>query len=141
MDIIVKQGSIQTTQADTIVVNLFEGATELVGGTGAIDRSLQGAIRELMDSGDLTGEAGQVVTIFTRGAIPARRVLVVGLGPAESFDQEAARRAAATAALKAREFKSGAGCDHRAWGRNRQLECGTGRPGSHRRQLAGAVRL
>ena len=106
MEIEVKQGGIQTAEADTIVVNLFEGGQAPTGATGAVDMALQGALTELIEAGDLTGKAGEVVTVYTRGAISARRVLVVGLGKAEDFDEEAARKAAAAAALKARELKT-----------------------------------
>ena len=83
MEIEIKQGSIQSAEADTIVVNLFEGVTSPAGATGAVNQALQGAIQELIEAGDLSGKAGEVITLYTRGAIPARRVLVVGLGNAE----------------------------------------------------------
>jgi len=45
-----------------------------------VDRALGGAIRELITGGDLRGKADEVVVLYPRGAIPAKRVLVVGLG-------------------------------------------------------------
>lgn len=106
MEVEIVHGTILETQADTLVVNLFEGVTIPGGATGAVDQALGGAIRDLIAAGDLTGKAGEVLTVYPRGAIPARRVLVVGLGKAQAFDLEAARQAAATAALKARELKT-----------------------------------
>ncbi|MGB3715760.1 MAG: leucyl aminopeptidase, partial [Candidatus Promineifilaceae bacterium] len=41
---------------------------------------------------------------YPRGAIPAKRVLVVGLGKADNFDQEGVRKAAATAIKRAGEL-------------------------------------
>src|SRR5690606_30035969 len=41
-----------------------------------------------------------------RGAVPAGRVIVVGLGKREDFNAEAARRAAGKAAVKASELGS-----------------------------------
>ncbi|MGB3717228.1 MAG: M17 family peptidase N-terminal domain-containing protein, partial [Candidatus Promineifilaceae bacterium] len=100
----VKEGSIQKSTADTIVVNLFEDVTNPGGATGAVDSALEGAISELVANGDLSGAAGEVGILYPRGAIPAKRVLVVGLGKADNFDQEGVRKAAATAIKRAGEL-------------------------------------
>jgi leucyl aminopeptidase len=104
MEIIVKQGNIIEQPADLLVVNLFEGVMEPGGATGAVDRALGGAIREVIAAGDFRGARDSSVVLYTRGALPAPRVLVVGLGPAEKFDLNQARRAAAVAARRARDL-------------------------------------
>jgi leucyl aminopeptidase len=105
MDVKVIPGAIQESDADAIVIGLFE-ASEPEGETLAVDQALEGAIRELIDGGDLNGKAGQVAVLYPRGAIPSRRVIVVGLGPRDDFDPEAARRAAAHAIQRARDLKA-----------------------------------
>lgn len=102
MNIDVQQGAIQNAEADTIVVNLFEGVTSPAGATGAVDRALDGAIGDLIAGGDFRGRAGDVAVLYPRGAIGPRRVVIVGLGPAEKFDLEGVRRAAAAALRAAR---------------------------------------
>jgi leucyl aminopeptidase len=104
MDIQVIHGSIQTTEDELIVVNLFEGIESPAGATGAVDKALDGAISEAIGAGDLQGKKGEVALFYSRGAIPARRVLVVGLGSQESFSLDAIRWAAAAAARKARDL-------------------------------------
>ncbi len=106
MDIVVKQGNIAQEAADLIVVNLFQGVTVPGGATGAVDSDagLGGKIREVLYSGDFTGKAGETLVVYTGSAIPAPRVLVVGLGEAGKFDLAGVRNAAATAARKAREL-------------------------------------
>lgn len=106
MEVKVEQGSIETSAADTIIVNLFEGVTMPGGATGAVDRALAGAIGELIAGGDLKGKTGEVAVLYPRGAIAARRVLVVGLGKAESFDLEGVRRASAAAVKRARDLNA-----------------------------------
>ncbi|MDX1688943.1 MAG: leucyl aminopeptidase [Candidatus Promineifilaceae bacterium] len=106
MDVTVTQGSIQSSDADTIVVNLFQGVTEPGGATGAVDGALDGAIGELIAGGDFQGKEGEVAVLYPRGAIPARRVLVTGLGERESFGREQVRRAAAAAIKRARDLKA-----------------------------------
>jgi leucyl aminopeptidase len=106
MNVTVAHGSIQAFQADTVVVNLFEKVKSPAGATGAIDQALDGAISELIRQGDLSGSLGECAVLYPRGAIPAKRVLVVGLGKAEAFDLEGVRAAAAIAARQARKHKA-----------------------------------
>jgi leucyl aminopeptidase len=103
MEVSVQSGSIQAVDADAIVVNLFQGVTQPGGATGAVDQALGGAIGELIADGDLRGKLNETAILHPRGAIPARRVVVVGLGPQAGFDLDAARQAAAAAARAARD--------------------------------------
>lgn len=106
MQIDVKQGNIQDFQADTLIVNLFDDVTNPGGATGAVNQALQNAISDLIASSDLSGKAGEVGILYPRGAVPARRVLVVGLGKRSSFDLEGVRRAAAHAIKRAQKLKA-----------------------------------
>ena len=105
MEIKVKTGEIQKDKAELIVVNLFEGVTEPGGATGAVDKALGGQIRRLIAEGDLKGKAKETALLYTNGAMPAKRVLVVGLGKEEKFGLEAIRIAAATAAKRVRDLR------------------------------------
>lgn len=104
MDIQLQQTNITEVAADLIVVNLFQGVTAPGGATGAVDRALGGAISDVIARGDFTGKSGETLVLYTRGAIPAPRVLVVGLGESAKFDLAAVRSASATAARKARDL-------------------------------------
>lgn len=103
MEIRVEQNAIETVSADAIIVNLFEGVKFPGGATGAVDRALSGAISELIAGGDLTGKPDNVAVIHPRGAIVARRVIVVGLGKADKFNLEAVREASAVAIKEAQK--------------------------------------
>jgi len=104
MEIKIERGTIETSAADTLIVNLFEGVTTPGGATGAVDKALGGAISDLIAGGDLKGKAGEVAVLYPRGKVAARRVLVVGLGQADKFDLEGARRAAGVAIKRARDL-------------------------------------
>jgi leucyl aminopeptidase len=104
MEIKVSGGNLLETGADTVIVNLFEDVKTPSGATAVVDKALGGAIQELITNGDLRGKLGEVGVIYPRGAIAAKRVLVTGLGPADKFDLETVRRAAAHAIKKAREL-------------------------------------
>jgi leucyl aminopeptidase len=105
MDVKITLGAIQDFEADAIIVGLFEDS-HLEGAAQSLDETLDGAIRDLVESGDLTGKTGQAVVLYPRSAIPARRVIAVGLGPRDEFDLDALRRGAAYAILKAHDLKA-----------------------------------
>jgi leucyl aminopeptidase len=88
--------------ADAIVVNLFQAVTEPGGATGAVDKALNGAIHDLINNEVIRGKLNETAIVYPRGTIPARRVIIVGLGPEEEFDPDAVRQAAAAAARAAR---------------------------------------
>lgn len=106
MKVEVVQGYLQDFQADTLVVNLFEGVLNPGGATGAVDQSIKGAISHLIAGGDFGGKAGETAVLYPQGLIPARRVVLVGLGKKEAFDPDAIRKASATALKKARDLKA-----------------------------------
>lgn len=83
MNITVQQGGIHTLTADAVIINLFQGVTAPGGATGAVDKALNGAITELIAAGDVRGKLGETAVLYPRGAIPARRVILVGLGKQE----------------------------------------------------------
>jgi leucyl aminopeptidase len=104
VDVRVEQGDISRFPAKAILVNLFEGVTAPGGGTGAVDRALDGAISRLIQDGEITGKRGEITLIHTFGKIPAGRVAVLGLGKQEKFDLDAVRDLTADAARSLRRI-------------------------------------
>ena len=106
MNIQVEAGSIQEAKADALIVNLFEGVDTLraAGATGAIDQALGGAVGELIAAGDFKGKLNQTAVLYTRGSLPAPRVILIGLGPVADFSVDRVRQASASAARRAREL-------------------------------------
>jgi leucyl aminopeptidase len=105
MELQVAQGDIAQQLTDCIVVNLFEGVAEPGGATGAVDKTLDRAIRSVIAAGDFTGELGATALLYTNGVLPAPRVLLVGLGKQDRFDLKAAAKAAAAAARAVAKLK------------------------------------
>ncbi|HEY3415549.1 MAG TPA: M17 family peptidase N-terminal domain-containing protein, partial [Armatimonadota bacterium] len=106
MDITVQQGDLTQTACDVLIVNLFEGVTQPGGATGAVDRALGGWISQLIGEQDFKGKLNAILELPTFGKIPAKRVLVVGLGKAEEFNTEKIRQVAATAIKQAKSRKA-----------------------------------
>jgi leucyl aminopeptidase len=98
VEVRVQSGDITQSTADVIVVNLFEGVTSPGGGTGAVDKALDGAISRLIALGDIRGKSGELTLVHTFGRIPSPRVLVAGLGKSSEFDVDAVRNLGASIA-------------------------------------------
>lgn len=99
----VKVGDFRTEKADAIALGIFEGETSLNDAPQLADEATNGALRELLDSGDFKGELNQTNLLYTRGAIAAPRIALVGLGKKEEFDLEKARQTAGKIAQELRD--------------------------------------
>lgn len=104
MDVSALQENILETDTDLVVVNLFEGVTAPGGGTGAVDRALNGQISDAIAAGDFAGKLNETLYLYTQGALAARRVLIIGLGKQEDFTLDRARQVAAKAARTGRDL-------------------------------------
>ena len=102
MQITVEAGDIAASDAQCIVVNLFEGITSPGGATGAVDRALAGMLTELIASGDVRGKWGELKLLHSFGKIPAPRVLVAGLGKSDEFTVDRVRDLSANVARRLR---------------------------------------
>ena len=100
MQLGVRVGDVTRVETPALVVNLFYGQQKPAGATADVDRALGGFLSDLIASGEITGREGEVTVLHTRGAIPAQRVAVVGLGKREKFDRVRARKAAGAAATE-----------------------------------------
>ena len=103
MQISVKVGDFRTETADAIVLGVFKGEP-LVSAAQAADAATNGAISELIDAGDFKGEHKQTAVIYTRGAITASRIALVGLGKNEALDPEKVRQAAGKVVQELRDL-------------------------------------
>ena len=91
MDFRAVAGNITEVPVGALVVNLFEGVETPGGGTGAVDRALDGAISALIADGEIKGKKGELTLIHTLGKLPPARVVVVGLGKQADFNAEVVR--------------------------------------------------
>jgi leucyl aminopeptidase len=106
MDILVQQGDLTRISCDVLIVNLFEGVTVPAGATGAVNQALGGWISDLIAEQSYKGKLNSVLDVPTFGTIPAKRVLVIGLGKREEFGAEQIRQVVATAVKRAKDLKA-----------------------------------
>ncbi|MDX1375354.1 MAG: leucyl aminopeptidase [Burkholderiales bacterium] len=78
-----------------LVLGVFKGKTpaqgELTPEARRADRAAGGALRALLEQGDLSGRAGSTALLRRVGGLAAERVLLVGLGEKNELDENAYR--------------------------------------------------
>src|ERR1700739_4861301 len=84
-----------SVRTGALVVPVFSGS-ELRGPAKAVDAALNGAIADVLSSGEMKGKLAEVTFIHAKDQ-PFHRVLVVGLGDAEKFEPYMLARYAGTA--------------------------------------------
>lgn len=108
MQIHVSHGDISRVESDALVVNLFEGVQSPAGGTGAVDAALGGVIAQALSVEPVTfkGKLGDTLVLPTYGKLPARYVVLVGLGKSDALTGASLRRASAAAVRTCRKLKA-----------------------------------
>ncbi len=81
-----KTADICSFEADAILVNLFEGPDNLEGATADVDVKLGGAIKDLIRHKEIKGKLNEMHVLHSLGKLPARLVLVAGLGKQGDLD-------------------------------------------------------
>jgi leucyl aminopeptidase len=93
MELSAIKADVTEVETAALVVNLYQGVQRPTGATGAVDAALGGQISELIADGEITGRPGGITIVHTRERLPARRVVVVGLGRKRDCDLETLRKA------------------------------------------------
>jgi leucyl aminopeptidase len=106
VDVKVKTGSLESEGADALVLTHFEGDAALNDEAAVVDRALDGWLQDLLKSGEFQGKANQSVMVHTHQRIPAKRILLVGLGKKKDARLDSIRQAMATATKQVRQAKA-----------------------------------
>jgi leucyl aminopeptidase len=84
-------GDIRETEADAVVVGIYEGAYLLEDDTAEMDKILGGVITRLISHGEIKGKINQQSVIFSLGKISASRIIVAGLGKKDELTADRIR--------------------------------------------------
>ena len=105
MDFTFETGDPANTQADAIIVPVASGANGpvLSAPAAAMDSRLSGELLRLAKDARFTGRAGTTLVVPTLGQLPARRVVLSGVGSVDSLSEDALMRAAGAAVRAARD--------------------------------------
>ncbi len=106
MDVTVRRADLATKAAGLLAVGVHEGTPRAGGAAKRLDRATRGAVAAELAAGDFRGRAGETALLHPRG-VKAKRVLLVGLGPAADRAPQRLRLAAAAAARRARDLGAG----------------------------------
>ena len=83
-------------RADCLVIGVFE-TRELGGEARAVDRSVRGRLKALLQRGDFSGRAGESLLLADLPGLRASRLLLVGLGTAKAYQRRSWKKALGTA--------------------------------------------
>jgi len=78
--------NIDEVKCDAVIVNLFSGTGKPGGAVAAIDSKLGGFISGTIKSGEIKGKLYELHVIHTLGKLPARLVVIAGLGKQKEFN-------------------------------------------------------
>jgi len=90
--------------ADVLVVGLQAEEKRLPEPLARLNREVGGQMAEVFAAERFQGKTGQLTHFYTAGRLPAKRVMIVGLGARESVTAETIRRAASSALRRSRDL-------------------------------------
>jgi leucyl aminopeptidase len=106
MKIQAKSGKPETIKTEVLVLATFEG--KLSKSAKIVDKKLNGLLQHIIKSKEFKGETGEIFFTNTFKKIPAKHVLLVGMGKEKEFKTDNLRQVIATAAtfIRASNIKS-----------------------------------
>jgi leucyl aminopeptidase len=104
MKIDIEKARVDKVESEAVVVSVYEKDKLPGGEAGDLDKALGGKIRDLIKRGDFKGKLNQTAVLYPWGQIPAKRVLIIGLGKKEETSLERVRQVAGKAAVQIREL-------------------------------------
>jgi leucyl aminopeptidase len=107
MQVDAKAGRVDTEAAEALVLTHCEGEPLAKQDAALIDQALGGAIGELLQSKEFEGKANEVVLVHTQGKVPAKRIILVGLGKKKDIGLDQIRQALGHAVKRVRQAKAG----------------------------------
>jgi len=91
-------------QSEVLVLPVFSGTHNYEYILQQLDMPLGNTITRLLEEGDFYGRKGETYLFRTEGALPAKRVLLIGLGKKDLFDLDGVRETSAIARKVADRF-------------------------------------
>lgn len=100
----VEQTTIDQNQTPLLVVGLYENDNDHLN-SKELDPILHSTIREIISNKEFKAVVGARLIIPTMGKGPMKKIMLMGLGKKEKFNNEIARIVSAKAAVKVREME------------------------------------
>ena len=87
IDLALTARPLERTAGEVAVVGFFTDERPLRGGAARADWRLCGGLSRRIESGDLSGKSGEALLIACGRALFSPRLLLLGLGDRQAFDQ------------------------------------------------------
>ena len=107
MQVTVQVGRAETASAEVLVLMHCEGEGLARQDAALLNRPLGGALSNLVQSKEFEGKANEVLLYHTQDRVPAKRLVLVGLGKKNQVTLEKIRQAMGSAAKRTRQTKVG----------------------------------
>jgi leucyl aminopeptidase len=95
---------VASAASEAVVVGVYADDKKLREPAARVNEASGRALSEVLEAEKFQGKAGHVTHLHTNGRMPARRVVVVGLGKRAETTPETLRRAAAAGLRRARDL-------------------------------------
>jgi leucyl aminopeptidase len=107
MQIDTRQGRVEAEATEALVLTHCEGEALSKQDAALLDKILGGALHELLRSKEFEGKSNEVVLLHTQGKIPAKRLILAGLGKRKDLGLDQIRQAMGYAVKRVRQAKVG----------------------------------
>jgi len=91
MNIIAVAGNLEALKLDTLILFHSQGISSIGEEAKIIDASLDGSLTNLVMTGEIVGEFGEITHIHTFTKLSVSRVIVIGIGNQDEFDHNKLR--------------------------------------------------
>lgn len=105
MQVTAQVGRVETASVEALVLTHCEGEALAKQDTALLDRALEGSLSMLVQSKEFEGKANEVLLYHTQGKMPAKRLVLVGLGKKNDVTLETIRQALGSAVKRVRQAK------------------------------------
>jgi leucyl aminopeptidase len=103
MKISVKTGNVESVRTEALVYGMWEGDPPR-GFLHRLDKAMDGELKDRLENKEFEGKAEQIAVFYAQRALPAKRVVLVGLGKKGEISIERIRRSMGKAGQKIREM-------------------------------------
>jgi len=101
----VKKGHIEEERTEAIVVARYQDDVKLDGAVAHLNRATRGRLRTHIRSGEFQGKLNQVSILHLNGELPAKRIVLVGLGKKPPARLDSIRQAMGTVSKAMRSLE------------------------------------
>jgi len=96
----------ESCACDALVLGVFADRAPLEGAASKVDRALGGLLSSVLAEEHFKGKPGHTFVLHTHGKVPAKRIIVAGLGPKADVHLEQLRMAAAAGVRRAADARA-----------------------------------